>query len=444
MPVYTLYRKKYILTAMDFTEFNLDANLMKGLSAAGYVKCTPVQEQVLKTALDGSDLYVQSQTGTGKTAAYLVSIIQELLSRPEEKGRKVLIMVPTRELAVQVEEEAKTLSSETGLKVFSFYGGVGYDRQIDALASGVDIIVGTPGRMIDLQESHHLDLSNTGFLVIDEADRMFDMGFYPDLRTLLKVLPKAEDRQTMLFSATLNSYVKNLAWEYTRDAKEITIEADNITVDQIDQEMFHVSSDEKMKLLIGILKNEKPESVLVFCNTKRACEVVSKRLNMNELKSEFIIGDLPQAKRLAVLNQFKEGKISILVATDVAARGIDVDSLAMVVNYDLPNEAENYVHRIGRTARAGKTGKAYSFCSEQDVYNLPAIERYLESPIPASMPGEEMLSDDKSAGVYIQINNYDDDEYSSHRDGKRSANYKGNHRSNGGRYSHNDIKAKDR
>lgn len=432
---------------MDFTEFNLDANLMKGLSAAGYVKCTPVQEQVLKTALDGSDLYVQSQTGTGKTAAYLVSIIQELLSRPEEKGRKVLIMVPTRELAVQVEEEAKTLSSETGLKVFSFYGGVGYDRQIDALASGVDIIVGTPGRMIDLQESHHLDLSNTGFLVIDEADRMFDMGFYPDLRTLLKVLPKAEDRQTMLFSATLNSYVKNLAWEYTRDAKEITIEADNITVDQIDQEMFHVSSDEKMKLLIGILKNEKPESVLVFCNTKRACEVVSKRLNMNELKSEFIIGDLPQAKRLAVLNQFKEGKISILVATDVAARGIDVDSLAMVVNYDLPNEAENYVHRIGRTARAGKTGKAYTFCSEQDVYNLPAIERYIEMPIPAKVASPDQMMEDKSAGIYIRTENwhedYEDDHGGSRRDSRGGSSYRGrdDHRTGGSYRGHDDHRS---
>ncbi|MCK9169225.1 MAG: DEAD/DEAH box helicase [Treponema sp.] len=405
---------------MDFKEFNLDENLLKGISAAGYVTCTPVQEQVLRTALDGSDLYVQSQTGTGKTAAYLVSILQELLCEEKNKGKKVLILLPTRELAVQVEDEAKVLVSGTSLKTFSFFGGVGYDKQIDAVKKGVDIIVGTPGRMIDLEEGHQIDLSNVGFLVVDEADRMFDMGFYPDLRTLLKVLPKTEDRQTMLFSATLNSYVKNLAWEYTRDAKEITIEADNITVDQIDQELFHVSSDEKMKLLIGILKNEKPESVLIFCNTKRSCEVVSKRLSMNELKSEFIIGDLPQSRRQQVLNQFKEGKISILVATDVAARGIDVDSLSMVVNYDLPNEAENYVHRIGRTARAGKTGKAYTFCSEQDVYNLPAIERYIEMPIPAKVADASQMMEDKSSGTYIRTENWNEDYDSEHGGSRKS------------------------
>ena len=394
---------------MDFTEFNLHENLLNGLETAGYVTCTPVQEAVLKTALDGSDLYVQSQTGTGKTAAYLVSILQELLASPDNAGKKVLILLPTRELAVQVEEEAKKLTSGTQLKAFSFYGGVGYERQIASLKKGVDIIVGTPGRMIDLQQSRQLDLSNVGFLVVDEADRMFDMGFYPDLRTLLKVLPKAEDRQTMLFSATLNSYVKNLAWEYTRDAKEITIESDTITVEQIDQELLHVSSDEKMKLLVGILSKEKPESVLVFCNTKRSCEVVSKRLVKNGFKSEFIIGDLPQAKRLQVLNRFKDGSVSILVATDVAARGIDVHDLAMVVNYDLPNESENYVHRIGRTARAGKTGKAYTFCSEQDVYNLPAIERYIEMQIPSRVADASMLGVDASEGVYIRTENWRED-----------------------------------
>lgn len=422
---------------MDFTDFNLNEDLLKGISAAGYVTCTPVQEQVLRTALDGSDLYVQSQTGTGKTAAYLVSILQELLSKAEDKGKKVLILLPTRELAVQVEEETKKLISGSALKVFSFYGGVGYDKQIDALKNGVDVIVGTPGRMIDLQESHRLDLSGVGFLVIDEADRMFDMGFYPDLRTLLKVLPKAEDRQTMLFSATLNSYVKNLAWEYTRDAKEITIEADNITVDQIDQELFHVSSNEKMKLLVGIMQNEKPESVLIFCNTKRSCEVVSKRLTMNGFKSEFIIGDLPQAKRLQVLNMFKDGKVSVLVATDVAARGIDVDSLSMVVNYDLPNEAENYVHRIGRTARAGKTGKAYTFCSEQDVYNLPAIERYIEMQIPAKVADTSQMAEDKSSGVYIRTENWRedyDDEHGGSRRVQRSSSHD-SYRGKSGKYS---------
>jgi ATP-dependent RNA helicase RhlB len=377
---------------MNFTDFPLDGALQEGLTEAGYITCMPVQEQVLKVGLEGADLYVQSQTGTGKTAAYLVTILQRLVSDPALSGKKALVMVPTRELAVQVEEEARILGSCMKLKSASFYGGVGYGRQVELLKEGVDVIIGTPGRVIDLQESGQMDLSQVAFLVIDEADRMFDMGFYPDLRTLIKVLPGSKNRQTMLFSATLNVSVKNLAWEYTNEAKEVTIEAENVTVDEIDQMLFHVSSDQKMKLLLGLLKKENPESVIVFCNTKRMSEVVAKRLRINGYEADFIIGDLPQSKRLQVIDSFKSGSLRMLVATDVAARGIDVDSLAMVINYDLPNEAENYVHRIGRTARAGKTGKAYSFCSEQDVYNLPAIERYVENKSPPASRGRTTSS----------------------------------------------------
>ncbi len=397
---------------MNFNEFSLHGDLLKGIEAAGYVTCTPVQEQVLKTSLDGDDLYVQSQTGTGKTAAYLVSIIQELLSHPEADGKKALVLVPTRELAVQVEDEAKRLLQSTALKAFSFYGGVGYEKQVAAIKNGVSFIIGTPGRIIDLKKGGQLDLGNVAYLVIDEADRMFDMGFYPDLRMILKFLPASEQRQTMLFSATLNTYVKNLAWEYTRDAKEITIEAESVTVDEIDQELIHVSSDEKTRLLLGILGRDKPESVIIFCNTKRGCEVIAKRLRINGFESEFIIGDMQQSKRLKVLEDFKASKVSILVATDVAARGIDVNDLAMVVNYDLPNEPENYVHRIGRTARAGKSGRAYTFCSEKDVYDLPAIERYIGKQIPSSVCSEDMLAEDKSNGIYIKLDSYgsrDDD-----------------------------------
>ena len=251
---------------MKFSEFSLHEDLLKGIESSGYVDCTPVQEQVLQNSLEGRDLYVQSQTGTGKTAAYLVSIVQELLSRAEVAGKKALIMVPTRELAVQVQEEAEKLVQFTSLKCASFFGGVGYDKQIAALRRGVDILIGTPGRVIDLHEGNQMKLDDVEFLVIDEADRMFDMGFYPDLRTLLKFLPAAEKRQTMLFSATLNSYVKNLAWEYTRNPAEITIDAENITVDEIDQMLLHVSSDEKMKLLLGIIAKDAPESLIIFCN----------------------------------------------------------------------------------------------------------------------------------------------------------------------------------
>lgn len=406
---------------MKFTEFSLHESLLQGIEGAGYVDCTPVQEQVLKSSLEGRDLYVQSQTGTGKTAAYLTSIIQELLTRGESAGKKALVMVPTRELAVQVQEEAQKLAKFTSLKCASFYGGVGYDKQVASLKKGVDIIIGTPGRVIDLNHGNQMDLSSVAFLVIDEADRMFDMGFYPDLRTLIKVLPSSEQRQTMLFSATLNSYVKNLAWEYTRNPAEITIAAENITVDEIAQELFHVSSDDKMKLLLGIISHEKPESLIVFCNTKKNCEIVAKRLKMNGFESEFIIGDLPQKKRLTIMDKFKAGAIKCLVATDVAARGIDVNDLAMVINYDLPNEAENYVHRIGRTARAGKSGKAFTFCSEQDVYSLPPIERYIEKSIPSCVADESMFAEDKSAGVYIKLDSYHEDYNDKSEFGRRRA-----------------------
>ena len=406
---------------MKFTEFSLHESLLQGIEGAGYVDCTPVQEQVLKSSLEGRDLYVQSQTGTGKTAAYLTSVIQELLTRGESAGKKALVMVPTRELAVQVQEEAQKLAKFTSLKCASFYGGVGYDKQVASLKKGVDIMIGTPGRVIDLNHGNQMDLSSVAFLVIDEADRMFDMGFYPDLRTLIKGLPSSEQRQTMLFSATLNSYVKNLAWEYTRNPAEITIAAENITVDEIAQELFHVSSDDKMKLLLGIISHEKPESLIVFCNTKKSCEIVAKRLKMNGFESEFIIGDLPQKKRLTIMDKFKAGSIKCLVATDVAARGIDVNDLAMVINYDLPNEAENYVHRIGRTARAGKSGKAFTFCSEQDVYSLPPIERYIEKSIPSCVADESMFAEDKSAGVYIKLDSYHEDYNDKSEFGRRRA-----------------------
>lgn len=394
---------------MDFLEFSLHEKLQEGIAGAGYVTCTPVQEQVLNASLEGRDLYVQSQTGTGKTAAYLVSVIQELLSRADVSGKKALVMVPTRELAVQVQEEAEKLLKFTGLTCGSFYGGVGYDKQVAALRRGVDLMIGTPGRVLDLHEGNQMSMTDVAFLVIDEADRMFDMGFYPDLRRLIKVLPAAEKRQTMLFSATLNSYVKNLAWEYTRNPAEITIAAESITVDEIDQSLFHVSSDDKMRLLLGIISRENPESLIVFCNTKRSCEVVAKRLRLNGIEAEFIIGDLPQKKRLQIMDSFKAGKVRRLVATDVAARGIDVNDLAMVINYDLPNEVENYVHRIGRTARAGKKGKAYTFCSEQDVYSLPPIERYIEKPIPSQVADESLFTEDKSKDVYIRTDTYHED-----------------------------------
>ncbi|WP_041611174.1 DEAD/DEAH box helicase [Treponema primitia] len=401
---------------MNFTEFNLHPDLQRGIADMGYENCMPVQEQVLSNAFGGQDLYVQSQTGTGKTAAFLVVIFQRLLSEPLINGKKALIMAPTRELAVQIEEEAKELGKYLPFKVGSFYGGVGYAQQQQLLRDNAQIMVGTPGRVLDLNSSGYMNLMDLAFLVLDEADRMFDMGFYPDLRKLIKVVPPADRRQTMLFSATLNAWVKNLAWEYTKTPLEIEIEPETVTVVEIEQTLYHVPSDDKMKFLMGIFEREKPESAIIFCNTKKYTEIVARRLEINGIKCEFIMGDLPQAKRLKIIEDVKAGITRFLVATDVAARGLDIDNLAMVINYDLPTEAENYVHRIGRTARAGKTGKAITLASEQDVYELPPIERYIGNKIPTIIAEESLYGVDKSEGMRIRTDSYDD---RGHRDRDR-------------------------
>ncbi len=393
---------------MEFTEFSLHPDLQRGLSDAGYITCMPVQEQVLANAFGGRDLYVQSQTGTGKTAAYLIVIFQRLMAEPLLNGKKALIMVPTRELAVQVEEEAKLIGKYLPFKIGSFYGGVGYAHQTRLLKDNAQILVGTPGRVLDLNGSGQMNLMDTAFLILDEADRMFDMGFYPDLRKLINVVPPADRRQTMLFSATLNAYVKNLAWEYTREPFEIEIEPETITVEEIEQQLYHVPSEDKMKLLMGILRRDNPESAVIFCNTKRYAEIVAKRMRINGYECEFIMGDLPQVKRLKIIDDIKAGKIKYLVATDVAARGLDIEDLALVINYDLPIESENYVHRIGRTARAGKSGKAITFASEQDVYELPDIEKYIGKKIPSAIASEDLYGEDKSEGMRIRTDFYDD------------------------------------
>jgi ATP-dependent RNA helicase RhlB len=393
---------------MEFKEFNLHPDLQRGITEAGYINCMPVQEQVLTHSFGGQDLYVQSQTGTGKTAAFLIVIFQRLLTESLLNGKKAIIMVPTRELAVQVEEEAKLLGKYLPFKIGSFYGGVGYTQQQQLLRDNVQILVGTPGRVLDLNKSGRMNLMEIAFLVLDEADRMFDMGFYPDLRKLIRVVPPADRRQTMLFSATLNAWVKNLAWEYTKSPFEIEIAPETVTVDEVEQVLYHVPSHDKMKVLLGIMEREKPESALIFCNTKRYTEIVAKRLRLNGYDCEFIIGDLPQVKRLKIIEDIKAGTIRYLAATDVAARGLDIEGLSLVVNYDLPAEAENYVHRIGRTARAGKTGKAITLASEQDVYELPAIERYIGKKIPAETAGEELYAGDKSDGLRISTDFYED------------------------------------
>jgi ATP-dependent RNA helicase RhlB len=384
---------------MEFEQLPLNDDLKKALAEAGYIDAMPVQEKVIELGLDGRDLYVQSQTGTGKTAAYLLIVFQRLMSDPQLKGGRALIMVPTRELAVQVEEEAKVLAKYIHLKTASFYGGVGYGDQQQKLRNGAKILIGTPGRVLDLNGRGQMNLMDISFLVLDEADRMFDMGFYRDLRKLIKVVPPPEKRQTMLFSATLNINIKNLAHECTKEPVEIEIEPESVTVEEIDQVVYHVPSNKKFNLLLGVMEKEAPESAIIFCNTKRYTEVVSKRLRANGIENQFISGDLPQKKRMQVISGLKEGKHRFLIATDVAARGLDVEGLSLVVNYDLPADCENYVHRIGRTARAGAKGKAVSFATEQDVYELSGIEKYIGKKIPSSIADPSMYAEDKSPGA---------------------------------------------
>ena len=385
---------------MKFTDFSLHEDILKGIKKAGFEDCTEVQEQTFSKIFTGKDVAVQSQTGTGKTAAFLIPIFQLFLENREE-NKKALIVAPTRELAVQIEEEAKLLGSFLPFTTGWFYGGVGYGSQEQSLSAGVDIIIGTPGRLLDFMSSGKLSLSDVGIAVIDEADRMFDMGFLPDLRRILSKLPPVDKRRTLLFSATLSYKVKALAWEYMHSPEEVIVTPERITVEEITQELYHVSRADKFRLLLGLLEKEKPGNLIIFTNTKRRAEEISKRLEFNNYPCTYIIGDMPQKRRLQVINGIKQGKIMCLVATDVAARGLHIDDLSMVINYDIPEDYENYVHRIGRTARAGKTGKAVSLACEEFVFGLPAIEEYINMKIPVIWPDAGLFGEDKSEGIPI-------------------------------------------
>lgn len=386
-------------TSLRYDQLQLHPDLARAIDEAGYRQCMPVQAATFPLAFEGRDIYAQSQTGTGKTAAFLISIFQRMMTNDSLRRRKALIIAPTRELAAQIEGEARKLAKYLPVSMGCFYGGVSYNPQESMLRDDVQMIIGTPGRIIDLVQQGKMLLREVGFLVVDEADRMFDMGFIDDLRKLLRYLPPPTQRQTFLFSATLNFRIKNLAWEYMSEPHEIAIEPETVTVEQVVQELYHVGSDEKMPMLLGILAREKPQGAIIFCNQKFVAEEIARRLGINGVDCEYIMGDLPQVKRLQVIDRLKAGKIQVLVATDVAARGLDVTGLDLVVNYDLPMDAESYVHRIGRTARAGAAGKAVSLACEKFVYSLPAIEKYLGQKIPVCMVNQDLLLEDKSKNL---------------------------------------------
>jgi ATP-dependent RNA helicase RhlB len=379
-----------------FKELHLDPGLARGIAERGYTELTDVQDQTLARTLRGEDVAVQSQTGTGKTAAFLITIFQKMLEAGPDARKKALIISPTRELAVQIEGEANLLDRHLGFSVGAFYGGVGYATQLGLIKNGVDVIIGTPGRLLDLADSGRLSLKDVGYLVIDEADRLFDMGFLPDLRKIIRKLPERTRRQSMLFSATLNRVSRLVAAEYLNDPVSITVTPQQLTVDTITQELYHIKSHIKLNLLLGLLQRNAPRNVLIFANMRHHAFRLAKELEANGYRAFYLSGDLDQKERLRVIRDFMAGKFPILVATDVAARGLDIEDLEMVINYDMPQDFENYVHRIGRTARAGKGGKAITLASEGTSAHLEAIERFIGMKIPEKPVTDNLFARDLS------------------------------------------------
>jgi ATP-dependent RNA helicase RhlB len=360
---------------------------MQGIEDSGFSMCTPIQAETLPVALQGRDIAGQAQTGTGKTAAFLIAVYNHLLTHEVDSRRRpnqprTLILAPTRELAIQIHHDALVIGKHTGLRLGLAYGGTGYEQQRDAISTGVDILVGTPGRLIDYFKQHVFDLKMIQALVLDEADRMFDLGFIKDIRYLIRRCPPPEQRLGLLFSATLSHRVQELAYEHMNNPVHIDIEPEKVTADRVRQVLYHTANEEKIPLLVGILNHVDPHRSIVFVNTKRTAERVWSYLEGNGFKCAVLSGDVPQTKRQRLLREFQNGELPVLIATDVAARGLHIPDVSHVFNYDLPQDAEDYVHRIGRTARVGKDGDAVSFACENFVYSLPEIEAYIGRKIP--------------------------------------------------------------
>ncbi|MBI5407729.1 MAG: DEAD/DEAH box helicase [Nitrospirae bacterium] len=379
---------------MKFKDLNIPEKVLEGIKAAGFQECTPVQAQTLPEALRGKDIAAQSQTGTGKTAAFLITVFSRMLLA-RQPGRslspRALIIAPTRELVLQINAEAKLLGGTAGFKILPVFGGIDYHKQREEIAKGVDVLIGTPGRLIDYLKQKVYSLRKTQFLVIDEADRLFDMGFISDLRFLLRRMSPYDKRQSMLFSATLSNRVLELCYEHMNMPVHFSVTPEMVTVEKTEQEIYHVGKSEKVGLLLGILKREPAGRYLIFCNTRAAVERLDVLLNANGFATNSITGDLEQRKRMKVLSHFKDGTVPILVATDVASRGLHIDGVTHVINYDLPQDPEDYVHRIGRTARAGASGRAISLACEEYIHSLFDIEEFIRQKIPVMQLTDEMI-----------------------------------------------------
>jgi ATP-dependent RNA helicase RhlB len=377
--------RQQVLTETRFDSFDLFPPVRQGLADAGFEKCTPIQDRTLPLTLAGKDVAGQARTGTGKTAAFLLTVFQRLLgtdSAGPGPNPRAIIIAPTRELAIQIHRDAELLGKHAGLRTVLTYGGVDYARQREQIAAGVDILIGTPGRLIDYFKQGVYNLKHIEVAVLDEADRMFDLGFITDIRYLFRRMPPVDKRQTLMFSATFPLKVTELAYEHMNDAETIRFEEEQVTSDRVTQVVYYPANREKLPLLVKLLRGMPDGHVMVFVNTRHNTDRVARTLKANGINAAMLAGSVPQKKRQSLLKRFHDGEIDVLVATDVAARGLHIPDVSHVINYDLPQDAADYVHRIGRTARLGATGDAISFACEDYAFHLPEIEEYIEMSLP--------------------------------------------------------------
>lgn len=381
-----------------FHDFDLPIEIMHAISDLSFHYCTPIQAEILEHTLSGNDATGKAQTGTGKSAAFLVSILTTLLTKKPKVAGKVasprsLIIAPTRELVMQIAEDAEKLAAYTDIHIVPIYGGMDYQKQLDEVQNQqVDIVAATPGRLLDFQRKQHINLGDVEIFVIDEADRMLDMGFIPDVRQIVYSMPDKNKRQTLFFSATITPEVNHLAEQWTKEPAVVEIEADHATVDTVDQLVYLVTTDQKSTLLYNLLTLKNLDKVIVFCNRKSETRELNDLLRRYKISCGLLSGDVDQKKRVTTLNNFKEGKIRVLVATDVAGRGIHIEGISHVVNFNLPYDPEDYVHRIGRTGRAGASGISVSFACEEDSFYLPDIEEYIGRKLECVYPSDELLA----------------------------------------------------
>ena len=380
-----------------FHDLGLREELMHSIADVGFKYCSPIQAAILPLTLQGNDAIGKAQTGTGKTAAFLVTIFNDLLCNPIEGERfvgepRALVIAPTRELVMQIAQDAEDLARHTDLQVATLIGGMDYQKQLNRLHNTViDLVVATPGRLLDFMSRRDLYLDHIEILVLDEADRMLDMGFIPQVKRIVRATPRREDRQTLLFSATFTQDIINLSEQWTYEPVTIEIEPDHVATDSVDQKVYLVSSEQRYRVLNNLLRSEDATSVIVFANRRDQVRRLHERLRKSGVAAGILSGEIPQAKRTSTLDAFKQGKLKVLVATDVAGRGIHVEGVSHVVNYNLPEDPEDYVHRIGRTGRAGATGVSISFASEDDAFLLPDLEVLLGTRLECTHPPAELL-----------------------------------------------------